>query len=230
MFSRYLTIALTALTLLACAPEGYTIVRGAAEAGPQEEIILEETTERVYNCGEGGDVLHQTPSASILLSEAAQWEFGFDLGAGRDLALVALNGELEAKYGAEYKKSPQWGTGWELPARPGEWIEYTIRWSEVWQPGSVIVRRGDVEETVAYRYRKAIKSEIVGKRLAKVPTTDNRGRPKEVRWWRMRVVEDLGFAPNEEVDEVLWLRPADALKILTYAKDRELLSLIDPEQ
>lgn len=82
----------------------------------------------------------------------------------------------------------------------------------------------EVEEEVHLR------CEIVGKRLAKVRYTDNRGRPKEVRWWRMRVVEDLGFAPNEEVDEVLWLRPADALKILTYAKDRELLSLIDPEQ
>jgi hypothetical protein len=165
VFSRYLPIFILTLTLFACAPSDYTVIRGATEAGPPEELILEETTARVYNCGAGGDVVIQTPAASIMFSDAVQWELGLDIGIGRDLALVALEGELAAKYGAEYKKSTQTGTGWQLPARPGEWIEYTIRWSEVWQPGSVILRRSGVEETVAYRYRKTIKSEIVGKRL-----------------------------------------------------------------
>lgn len=154
-----------ALALLACAPEGYTIVRGAAEAGPPEEIIVEKTTERVYNCGAGGDVVKKTPHTALALAEAVQWEFGLELGAERNLALVTLNGELEGKYGVGYEISRQTGAGWELPARPGEWIEYTLRWSELWQPGNVIVRRGSVEQTVAYRYRKAIQSEIVGKRL-----------------------------------------------------------------
>ena len=153
------------LSMLACAPDGYTVVRGAAESGAPQEIIREETTERVYNCGAGGDVIKKTPHTALALAEAVQWEFGLELGAERNLALVTLNGELEGKYGVNYEESRQIGTGWELPAQPGEWIEYTIRWSELWQPGTVIVRRGDVEETVAYRYRKAIQSEIVGKRL-----------------------------------------------------------------
>lgn len=165
MIRRCLTVFFIALALLACAPEGYTIVRGATEAGPQEEIVLETTTERVYNCGEGGDTVVQAPTMSLAFSDAVEWELGIDFGAGRDLALVAVEGELAARYGAEVKKVLFTGAGWELPARPGEWIEYTLQWSEVWQPGSVIVRRGGVEETVAYRYRKAIKSEIVGKRL-----------------------------------------------------------------
>ena len=49
------------------------------------------------------------------------------------------------------------------------------------------------------------------------------GRPKLVRYWRMEPVEDLGFAPNDEVDEVRWLRAGDALRLLTYDRDREVL-------
>ena len=50
------------------------------------------------------------------------------------------------------------------------------------------------------------------------------GRPKRVRWWRMSVVEDLGFEPNDEVDQMRWATPEEAAQILSYAPDRELLS------
>ena len=49
------------------------------------------------------------------------------------------------------------------------------------------------------------------------------GRPKVVRWWRMSVVEDLGFAPNDEVDELRWATPQDAAALLSYAADRALV-------
>ena len=49
-----------------------------------------------------------------------------------------------------------------------------------------------------------------------------RGRPKLVRYWTMDVVEDGGFAPNDEVDEVRWVDVEDAERVLTYAHDREL--------
>jgi 8-oxo-dGTP pyrophosphatase MutT (NUDIX family) len=49
------------------------------------------------------------------------------------------------------------------------------------------------------------------------------GRPKRVRWWRMSVVDDLGFEPNEEVDEMRWASPEEAAEILSYAPDRDLL-------
>jgi 8-oxo-dGTP diphosphatase len=51
-----------------------------------------------------------------------------------------------------------------------------------------------------------------------------RGRPKIVRYWLMNVVEDTGFSPNSEVDEVRWLAPADALELLTYDRDKGVVA------
>jgi 8-oxo-dGTP diphosphatase len=48
-----------------------------------------------------------------------------------------------------------------------------------------------------------------------------RGRPKVVRYWLMDVVDETAFVPNEEVDEVRWVEPTDALALLTYDRDRE---------
>ena len=39
----------------------------------------------------------------------------------------------------------------------------------------------------------------------------------------MELVEDLGFAPNDEVDEVRWLAPDEALELLSYERDRQLV-------
>ena len=50
-----------------------------------------------------------------------------------------------------------------------------------------------------------------------------RGRPKRVRYWLMEPVEDRGFTPNEEVDEVRWLEPEAAATLLSYGHDRALV-------
>ena len=52
--------------------------------------------------------------------------------------------------------------------------------------------------------------------------TDGKGRPKEVRWFRMR---PLGgdFTPGDEVDELRWLAPETALGLLDYEHDRRLV-------
>jgi len=52
---------------------------------------------------------------------------------------------------------------------------------------------------------------------------DSRGRPKRVRWWRMRVVGDDGFTPNQEVDELRWVDDGAAAELLTYERDRQLI-------
>jgi 8-oxo-dGTP diphosphatase len=52
---------------------------------------------------------------------------------------------------------------------------------------------------------------------------DNKGRPKTVRWWRMTPVEDLGFTPDDEVDELRWLARDEAMDLLSYAHDRSLV-------
>jgi 8-oxo-dGTP pyrophosphatase MutT (NUDIX family) len=49
-------------------------------------------------------------------------------------------------------------------------------------------------------------------------------RPKLVRYWLMEVEEDPGFVPNDEVDEVRWQSPSEALPLLSYDRDRELLA------
>jgi 8-oxo-dGTP diphosphatase len=55
---------------------------------------------------------------------------------------------------------------------------------------------------------------------------DNKGRPKIVRYWLMAVLEDPGFVPNDEVDELVWLVPDEAGAQLTYARDRKLLTTL----
>jgi 8-oxo-dGTP diphosphatase len=50
---------------------------------------------------------------------------------------------------------------------------------------------------------------------------DVRGRPKLVRYWSMEVMDETPFVPNEEVDEVRWLEPREALAVLSYDRDRE---------
>jgi 8-oxo-(d)GTP phosphatase len=51
---------------------------------------------------------------------------------------------------------------------------------------------------------------------------DSLGRPKFVRYWRMRAVGGE-FVPGDEVDEVRWLRLEEARPLLTYEHDRAVL-------
>ncbi|MBA2629472.1 MAG: NUDIX hydrolase [Thermoleophilaceae bacterium] len=53
-----------------------------------------------------------------------------------------------------------------------------------------------------------------------------RGRPKRVRYWVMEVEEDLGFAPNDEVDEVRWAPVEEAARLLSYERDIEVLQAV----
>ena len=61
--------------------------------------------------------------------------------------------------------------------------------------------------------------------LDPVSYTDNRGRPKNVRYWRMKVLSG-DFEVNDEVDELRWLAKADALELLSYEHDRELVAAL----
>lgn len=53
--------------------------------------------------------------------------------------------------------------------------------------------------------------------------TDSRGRPKIVRYWLMDV-EGGAFQPNSEVDELRWMTPPEAIRALTYDRDRSLVA------
>ncbi|MFF8959313.1 NUDIX hydrolase [Streptomyces sp. NPDC014894] len=49
------------------------------------------------------------------------------------------------------------------------------------------------------------------------------GRPKEVRYWAAEATGGV-FAPNSEVDRVVWLSPGRARERLTQERDRELVT------
>ncbi len=60
--------------------------------------------------------------------------------------------------------------------------------------------------------------------LEQVQYTDGKGRPKIVRYWLMEPVEDTGFTPDEEVDELRWLEIPAAAALLSYDHDQELVA------
>ena len=51
------------------------------------------------------------------------------------------------------------------------------------------------------------------------------GRPKEVRYWAATATTGA-FAPSDEVDRILWLRPEAARARLTQPRDRTLVDAL----
>ena len=95
---------------------------------------------------------------------------------------------------------------WSLPKGkldPGEsWEQAALR---------------EVEEEIGLRCR-------LGEELDPVGYNDRKGRAKVVRYWLMEPEHDVAFTPNDEVDELRWLAPAEAVRELTYPHDRELVN------
>jgi len=54
---------------------------------------------------------------------------------------------------------------------------------------------------------------------------DRKGRPKVVAYWVMAAVAGT-FVPNEEVDELRWVDVTTAGGLLSYERDRELLTVV----
>jgi 8-oxo-dGTP pyrophosphatase MutT (NUDIX family) len=52
------------------------------------------------------------------------------------------------------------------------------------------------------------------------------GQPKIVRYWLMEVDEEGAFVPNEETDELRWVALDQALGLLTYDRDRDVLASV----
>jgi 8-oxo-dGTP diphosphatase len=62
----------------------------------------------------------------------------------------------------------------------------------------------------------------LGEELSSTTYRDRKGRFKLVRYWLMDPVGGE-FAPNDEVDELRWLAPAEAVALLTYPRDQQLV-------
>jgi 8-oxo-dGTP diphosphatase len=56
---------------------------------------------------------------------------------------------------------------------------------------------------------------------------DRRGRPKIVAYWVMDVIGQGTFSAHEEVDELRWIELREALEILSYSRDRDLLASVE---
>ena len=75
---------------------------------------------------------------------------------------------------------------------------------------------------------------VIDSDLGSVSYTDHHGRPKVVRWFLMHA-EDLSEpelpdsdADIPEVDEVRWMTADDAMLLLSYEHDRELVASYTP--
>lgn len=100
---------------------------------------------------------------------------------------------------------PRYGD-WSLPkgkADPGE------------SPEATAVR--EVEEETG------VLADIIGP-LAEVEYRVPPGSRKVVRYFAMRARSERPFAPNDEVDEIRWISPAEATEVLTYEHDRALMA------
>lgn len=62
----------------------------------------------------------------------------------------------------------------------------------------------------------------LGAELASTRYSDRKGRPKIVRYWLMTPRRGE-FKPNEEVDELRWVSLAEAVELLDYDHDCDLV-------
>ena len=96
---------------------------------------------------------------------------------------------------------------WSLPKgklEPGESFEQAAR-REIEEETGFTCELGPELESSSYR--------------------DHKGRPKLVRWFRM-TPGGGSFAANDEVDELRWLNPAQAMAMVHYDHDRRLIATL----
>jgi 8-oxo-dGTP diphosphatase len=62
--------------------------------------------------------------------------------------------------------------------------------------------------------------------VRELPTTNYevQGRQKIVRYWLMEVDDDSPFVANDETDELRWVPLDEALRLLTYDRDRDVVA------
>lgn len=92
------------------------------------------------------------------------------------------------------------------------------------EPGETLVEAA-VREVREETHCTVDCGQYTGRYQYDVDGADGEPRPKGVFIWRMELVEEhpLAESDEEEVDERVWLSPADALDRLTYANERRLL-------
>jgi 8-oxo-dGTP pyrophosphatase MutT (NUDIX family) len=122
--------------------------------------------------------------------------------------------EVKASGGVVWRRGPN-GVEVALVHRPryDDWSlpKGKLDRGESWEDAAL----REVEEEIGIRAR-------LGEELPPTSYRDNKGREKVVRYWLMEA-RDGEFTPSDEVDEMRWLAPDEAERLLTYEHDRELL-------
>jgi 8-oxo-dGTP diphosphatase len=77
----------------------------------------------------------------------------------------------------------------------------------------------EVEEETGLRCRLV-------RELPSIEYADAKGRSKVVRYWLMEEEADIGFVPNDEVDELRRLPIGEALALLTYDRDHDVVRAV----
>jgi 8-oxo-dGTP pyrophosphatase MutT (NUDIX family)/phosphohistidine phosphatase SixA len=89
--------------------------------------------------------------------------------------------------------------------------------------------RGETDAETAVREveeETGIRARVID-HLAEIEYALANGRPKRVHFFSMKPVVMRPFVPNTEVDDIRWIRPGQAEKVLTYHDDRWLVSTAD---
>lgn len=68
----------------------------------------------------------------------------------------------------------------------------------------------------------------LGREVGTTEYVDGHGRPKVVRWFLMQPLPDVEPVPRHEVAEVRWATFEDAVELLTWERDADLLRRVRP--
>lgn len=85
--------------------------------------------------------------------------------------------------------------------------------------------RGESDEDTALREveeETGLRCEL-GPELVTVRYRTERGEDKTVRWWAMTVLEDGGFVPDDEVDELRWVTLGEFERLASLDSDRSVV-------
>ncbi len=90
------------------------------------------------------------------------------------------------------------------------------------------VEEGETDEACALREVEE-ETGLRARLVRELPATNYEvgGWPKVVRYWLMEVEHEGPFMPNDETDELRWVAPDEALRLLTYDRDRDVVRAAD---
>jgi 8-oxo-dGTP pyrophosphatase MutT (NUDIX family) len=133
----------------------------------------------------------------------------------------------------EFEVNAGGGVVWR---RAGDGVEVAVVHRPRYEDWSLPKGKVDPGETFEQAALREVEEETglrceLGTKLPDVTYDDHKGRSKLVRYWTMTPEPGAAaeFIPNDEVDDLRWLPPAEASRLLSYEPDRELIDGLDTE-